>query len=237
VLGVPRPAPAAEAAKAGAYHFEYPVTFIHTGTQTRGFIDLYRAGHFVMEAKQGVTGTSADDDREATLPADLPRASRKGHGTRGTRGWDDTMMRARHQADGYARAVSRIDGWPPFLLVVDVGHVIEVYADFSGQGQGYTQGTSEKHAFFGAICQAGATLARSPTDAETARHSRPARCDEEEADAARAVPESDGRVRARGRLLALIAPHYPKAGPKGGRPPMPLEVMLRVCLPRRTGMR
>lgn len=30
------------------------------------------------------------------------------------------------------------------------------------------------------------------------------------------------------RLLALIAPHYPKAGPKGGRPPMPLETMLRV---------
>ena len=33
------------------------------------------------------------------------------------------------------------------------------------------------------------------------------------------------------RLAALIEPHYPKAGPKGGRPPMPLEVMLRVyCL-------
>jgi IS5 family transposase len=31
-----------------------------------------------------------------------------------------------------------------------------------------------------------------------------------------------------GRLLALIAPHYPKTGPKGGRPPMPLETMLRV---------
>ena len=31
-----------------------------------------------------------------------------------------------------------------------------------------------------------------------------------------------------GRLLALIAPHYPKAGPKGVRPPMPLERMLRV---------
>jgi IS5 family transposase len=30
------------------------------------------------------------------------------------------------------------------------------------------------------------------------------------------------------RLLALIEPHYPKAGPQGGRPPMPLEVMLRV---------
>ena len=35
-----------------------------------------------------------------------------------------------------------------------------------------------------------------------------------------------------GRLTVLIGPHYPKAGPKkGGRPPMPLEVMLRVyCL-------
>jgi len=31
-----------------------------------------------------------------------------------------------------------------------------------------------------------------------------------------------------GRLLGLIAPHYPKTGPKGGRPPMPLETMLRV---------
>ncbi len=29
-----------------------------------------------------------------------------------------------------------------------------------------------------------------------------------------------------GRLLALIAPHYPKSGPKGGRPPMLLETML-----------
>ena len=139
VLGVPRPTPASETATANAYHFEHPVTFIHTGSQTRGFVDLYRAGHFVMEAKQGVSGDQPDSDPQALLLADLPKASRKGHGTRGTRGWDDTMMRARNQADGYARAVSRTDGWPPFLLVVDVGHVIEVYADFSGQGQGYTQ--------------------------------------------------------------------------------------------------
>jgi len=33
------------------------------------------------------------------------------------------------------------------------------------------------------------------------------------------------------RLLALIDPHYPKMGHKGGRPAMPLEVMLRIyCL-------
>ena len=30
------------------------------------------------------------------------------------------------------------------------------------------------------------------------------------------------------RLLALIEPHYPKVGPKGGRPPMQPETMLRV---------
>lgn len=30
------------------------------------------------------------------------------------------------------------------------------------------------------------------------------------------------------RLHALIEPHYPKVGPKGGRPPMPLETMLRI---------
>ena len=30
------------------------------------------------------------------------------------------------------------------------------------------------------------------------------------------------------RLQALIEPHYPKAGLKGGRPPMPLETILRI---------
>ena len=30
------------------------------------------------------------------------------------------------------------------------------------------------------------------------------------------------------RLLALIEPHYPKVGPKRGRPTMPLETILRV---------
>ena len=139
VLAVPRPAPATNVTSANSYCFEHPVTFIHTGTQSRGFIDLYRAGHFVMEAKQGTSGTQPEDDAQPALIPDLPAAIRKGHGARGTRRWDDTMLRARAQADGYARAVSRKDGWPPFLLIVDVGHVIEVYADFSGQGQGYTQ--------------------------------------------------------------------------------------------------
>ena len=139
LLGVPKPERATETGQTDSYRFERPVTFIHTGSQTHGFIDLYRAGHFVMEAKQGVSGDATKDDSQLALIPDLSAATRKGHGQRGTRRWDDTMLRARNQADGYARAVSREDGWPPFLLIVDVGHVIEIYADFSGQGQGYTQ--------------------------------------------------------------------------------------------------
>ena len=138
-LDLPKPDPAMAATRDNSYCFEHPVTFIHTGTQSPGFIDLYRAGHFVMEAKQGTGAAVPTDDAQPALLPDLPGPTRKGHGTRGTRRWDDTMLRARAQADGYARAVSRQDGWPPFLLIVDVGHVIEVYADFSGQGQGYTQ--------------------------------------------------------------------------------------------------
>lgn len=41
------------------------------------------------------------------------------------------------------------------------------------------------------------------------------------------LAEMDGVV-LWGRLLTLIEPYYPKAGPKGGRPPLTLETMLRV---------
>ena len=36
------------------------------------------------------------------------------------------MIAARHQAEEYARAISRDHAWPPFVLVCDVGHCIEV---------------------------------------------------------------------------------------------------------------
>lgn len=139
LLGVAAPKPATADSQSDDYRFERPVTFIHTGAQSRGYVDLYRRGAFVMEAKQGTRGRHTDDDALLALLPDLPPKRRRGHGVRGSQGWDDTMLRARNQADSYARAVARQDGWPPFLMVVDVGHVIEVYADFSGQGQGYTQ--------------------------------------------------------------------------------------------------
>jgi hypothetical protein len=46
------------------------------------------------------------------------------------------MRSARRQAENYARALPE---WPPFLIVVDVAHVIELYADFSRQGKNYAQ--------------------------------------------------------------------------------------------------
>lgn len=139
LLGVDQPKPATSDDQNDDYRFERPVTFAYTGTNAKGFIDLYRKGHFILEAKQGTEGTKQDPNQLSLLVDQGPKVTRSGHGVRGTRKWDDTMLKARNQADKYARAVAKEDGWPPFLLVVDIGHVIEVYADFSGQGQGYTQ--------------------------------------------------------------------------------------------------
>ncbi|GAB4038600.1 MAG: hypothetical protein Fur0014_07470 [Rubrivivax sp.] len=55
-----------------------------------------------------------------------------------TKGFDDALMRARAQAESYARALPAAEGRPPFLVVVDVGHVIELYAEFTRSGATYT---------------------------------------------------------------------------------------------------
>lgn len=94
LLDVPAPKPATADAQNDDYRFERPVTFIHTGTQSRGFIDLYRRGSFVMEAKQGTEGPPADEN-QLDLLTGLPAVQRQGHGVRGSRRWDDTMLRAR----------------------------------------------------------------------------------------------------------------------------------------------
>jgi hypothetical protein len=83
------------------YMFERPVIFRHgDGTSSAGRIDCYRRGHFVLEAKK------------------LKAASH-------TKGFDALLL-ARSQAENYARALLPEEGRPPFLLVVDVGNVIDV---------------------------------------------------------------------------------------------------------------
>ena len=47
------------------------------------------------------------------------------------------MLNTRQQAEQYAKALPASEGWPPFLIVCDVGHCFEIYADFTGQGKNY----------------------------------------------------------------------------------------------------
>ena len=138
-LGLPGPDLAREENSLNDYVFERRVDFKHPdGTTTSGFMDCYRKNCFVLEAKQ------SRKRQKARLAADQllllgedEQQFKSGHALRGTRGWDQVMLAARKQAEDYARALPVEHGYPPFLLVVDVGHVIEVYADFSGQGKNY----------------------------------------------------------------------------------------------------
>lgn len=114
LLGVPHPEPARDDTRDNAYVFERRVTLARgDGSSSEGRIDCYRRGAFVLEAKK-------------------IRASA------GTRGFDDALLRARSQAENYARALPANEGRPPFVLVVDVGHVIELYAEFTRSGATYT---------------------------------------------------------------------------------------------------
>ena len=141
LLGVERPDPSQAKNELNDYVFERRVDFkFDDGTTSPGRIDLYRRDCFVMEAKQSTKRVRAGSakSRRPDLPEDAAQL-RAGAATRGTYGWDRVMRAAKRQAEDYARALPKEHGWPPFILVVDVGHVIEVYADFSGQGKNYAQ--------------------------------------------------------------------------------------------------
>ena len=138
LLGVPHPDPSAEDNALNDYVFERRIDFKHPdGSRTAGYLDCYRRNSFVLEAKQsGKRQKTKSADQLALIPEEAAQ-QRLGHAKRGTRTWDNVMVAARRQAEDYARALPVEHGYPPFLLVVDVGHVIEVYADFSGQGKNY----------------------------------------------------------------------------------------------------
>jgi hypothetical protein len=133
LLEVPRPDPAGEDTGHNAYVFERAVPLHQPdGSHTTGRIDLYKRGGFVLEAKQY---SGKPETSEPVLPGETQR--RKSGPVRGTERWDDAMLRARSQAEGYARNLPAEEEPPPFLLVVDVGHTIELYADFTQKGKAY----------------------------------------------------------------------------------------------------
>lgn len=109
LLDVPRP----HATPAQDYMFERPVTFTYAdGSSSAGRVDCYRRGSFVAESKK--LKSSVDSER-----------------------FSRTLREAHAQAQNYARALPASEGRPPFLLVIDVGTVIEVYAEFSRSGGTY----------------------------------------------------------------------------------------------------
>jgi hypothetical protein len=118
--------------KEGDYKFEYPVR----GDAGTDFIDLYKRGCFVLEAKQSrakgnkkaVVGQS---DMFATVDTAKPGSARSN--------FDILMLNARQQAENYARHLPASHEWPPFIVVCDVGHCFELYADFTGKGRNYSQ--------------------------------------------------------------------------------------------------
>jgi hypothetical protein len=139
VIGVPPPEPAGTATENNAYVFERAVTFREPdGSTARGRIDLYKRGCFVLEAKQSRQGEGpkASGEGKQEVLFTLEPATRT---KRSGRQWDVLMMNARRQAEDYAKALPPSEGWPPFLIVCDVGRCLEFYADFSGQGKNYAQ--------------------------------------------------------------------------------------------------
>jgi hypothetical protein len=139
VIGVGPPDPAGADTDGNDYVFERAVREPNgNGTFGHRRIDLYKRGCFLLEAKQS---RQRGGKKEVAGHHDLFGAGEppaRGRRTAG-RAWDVLMMNARQQAEAYARCLPPGHGWPPFILVCDVGHCLELYADFSGQGRNYAQ--------------------------------------------------------------------------------------------------
>jgi hypothetical protein len=132
LLGVPAPSHN----HADGYSFEYPVK-VPGGTSTN-FLDLYRRGHFVLESKQFTAQKLEQSALELTaIEAGALAQQKKSGPVRGTGSWDDAMIRAKGQAERYVRSLPADEPNPPFILVCDVGHSFEVYADFTQAGKAY----------------------------------------------------------------------------------------------------
>ena len=133
ILEVPRPDPTSPDPAKNLHVFDRAITRVNSdGSSVTNYIDLYKARHFVCETKQGVSSESGGD---ILSPPSLP--SKSGHGKRGTAAFDRALERAFHQGRGYITSLPVAEGRPPFLIVCDVGHSIDLYAEFSGTGGHY----------------------------------------------------------------------------------------------------
>lgn len=114
VLGVPHPDAKTGDPERDQYVFEREAVLVHGGERhSVGFIDLYKRGCFILEAKQG---SEADSKKIGTA-------------RRGTPAWNIAMQDAFGQALGYA---ATIEPPPPFVIVTDIGYCFDLYASFDG---------------------------------------------------------------------------------------------------------
>lgn len=144
LLGVDQPQPTQSDTVRNDYVFERHVVKAEIdGTTSNGWIDLYKRDCFILEAKQGsAADANAVDEGRGDALRDLfgqtaAERFKRGMAKRGTEQWTGAMLRAAGQADGYARALPEGHGWPPFLLVSDIGYCIDVYANFACDGRPY----------------------------------------------------------------------------------------------------
>ena len=124
----------------GSYTFEFHVSEMQAdGTHKEGRIDLYKRASFILESKKFQEKVVEQTTLELAAEKIGAVAKRRkiAAPVRDTDRWDDAMLKAFVQARDYARALPTTEPAPPFLLVVDVGHVIEVRADFSLTSRAY----------------------------------------------------------------------------------------------------
>ena len=134
LLDVPRPNPTSADPSQNRYVFERAVEMKKPdGSVTIGRIDCYFATRFVCETKQGVDAAQSAADPLLEKPA----VRRTGHGTRGTAAFDRALERAFHQGRDYITWLPAAEGRPPFLMIIDVGFSIDLYAEFTGTGGHY----------------------------------------------------------------------------------------------------
>jgi hypothetical protein len=140
LLGLPHADPASATTEGNDYVFERAVRENgRDGSASNKRIDLYKRDCFILEAKQ----SRFSGDKKLIDPADAPTLPGMTAAPRGRRGagraWDVLMMNARQQAENYVRLLPSSHEPPPFVLVCDVGHCIEVYANFRRDGKAYDQ--------------------------------------------------------------------------------------------------
>jgi hypothetical protein len=110
LLGVSGPEPTTPNDSENAYVFERSVTFHHSdGSTSTGRIDLYKRGCFVLEAKQGVEKREQEAALSEASKAKT-KSTKKGTAQRGSGAWDEAMLKARGQAEQYARALPASEG-------------------------------------------------------------------------------------------------------------------------------